>query len=191
MIAGEAVQVLQDLGGDLQCFIPGVDQHARVGEVVDVFRGATEMDELKGGRGGARRGELIADEVLDGLDVVVRALLEGLHSRRRRRRGVAGEVGRHGAERRRQRGGGRQSDRLLRGECQEPGGLDADALADQRRFGQVPPQDIGAACVAAIDRGEGEKGVDLHAWAGCLQCNIVIVAHPASGAFPSSDWIPP
>jgi hypothetical protein len=50
------------------------------------------MDEFEGGGSGARGGELIADEVFDGLHIVVGALLEGFHRRRCRRWGVAGET---------------------------------------------------------------------------------------------------
>ena len=145
------------------------------------------MHKFEGGGSGARGGELIADKVFDGLHVVVGALLEGFHRRGRRRWRVAGETRRDRKERRGQRGGRGQSGRLLCGECQEPSRLDADTMANQRRFGEVRPQDIGAAGVATVDRREGEKGVDLHAWTGCHPCNITIVAHPASWAFTSSD----
>ncbi len=58
-------------------------QHARVGEVVDVFGGAAEMHQLEHRRGGAAGGEFLAHEVLHGLHVVVDARFDGLDGRRR------------------------------------------------------------------------------------------------------------
>jgi hypothetical protein len=48
------------------------------------------------------------------------------------------------------------------GEAQQPGGLDADSLADQPAFRQHRAQPIGSLAVSTIDGGERGKGCGIH-----------------------------
>ena len=54
-------------------------EEARVAQIVDVLGGAAEMHELEGGLARPRGRELLADVILDCLDIVVDDRLDGLH----------------------------------------------------------------------------------------------------------------
>ncbi len=88
----ETVGELAQIDGQLahrgqQHALPGVPQHQRIGEVVDVLGRAREVNErleVAGLNGDAL--ELLPQVILDGLDVMVRFRLERLDACRRRRR---------------------------------------------------------------------------------------------------------
>jgi len=140
----------------------GALQHAGIGQIVDVLGSAAEMHEFEHGVARSSTRELLAHVVLDRLDVVIGALLDRLH-------GGGGRGGRRGRQLSRNvehgcrnvRSGG-EARRSSFGECQQPLGLDPDALADQRRFGKVLSQRQRAARVAAVDGRESVETVESH-----------------------------
>ena len=73
----EAAQFLDDLFELARQHGAGRAQHARVGEIVDVFGSAAEMHELELGGRGAAWPELVAHEIFHRLHVVVDAALDG------------------------------------------------------------------------------------------------------------------
>ena len=132
-------------------------QHARIRQVVDVFRGAAEVHEFQHGRRGAARGELLADEVFHRLDVVIDARLDGFH----RRRGVIAGFQRQAGGQLAHRFGQRLDEDLRHGfgQRQQPGRFDTHAFADQAAFRQHGAQRIRTLAVAAIDgRKRGQCG---------------------------------
>jgi hypothetical protein len=132
-------------------------QHACVGEIVDVLGRAAEVHELEHGGARAGRLQLLAHEVLHGLHVVVDARLDGLHGRGRVVAGLERERRRellHGA-------GQRLAQQCGHGfrEIQQPGGLDAHALADEPALGQHGTQRIRSLAITTVDRGQGGQRV--------------------------------
>src|SRR5690606_15547845 len=158
-LAGEGSQVLdQRLEGGQPHLVHGPADHQRVGEVVDVLAGAVDVHDLgEGLEGGALQAAL--DVVLDRLDVVDGLPLD---------LGVLGDA--VGAEVLRDRA---QQRPLLIGECAQAGddlavqqvdhplGLHHQAGAVQRRLGEVVDQRCDLAAVAAVERGQGDRGSDV------------------------------
>lgn len=74
-------EMLQALNQDVQCGqhhrIAGFLEHQRMAQVVDVFRSAGEVNEFQRFCSLRIAGELIAQPILDGFDVVVSAALDG------------------------------------------------------------------------------------------------------------------
>ena len=115
--------------------------------VVDILRGEPEMDELLAGAQ-ADFVHLLLEQVLDGLHVVVGDRFDLLHAAGVVRREVAVERAQLFERRRidlRQLGQRQfaQSDEILH--------LHADAVADERRLGEIVGQFFGFAAIAAVD----------------------------------------
>jgi hypothetical protein len=95
VLVGQLDEAVDDLvEGRQQHAIAAVAQHQRVGDVVDVFGGAAEVDELGDAGDFGVVAEALLEPVLHGLHVVVGGGLDGLH-------GLAvgdREVGDHGVE---------------------------------------------------------------------------------------------
>jgi hypothetical protein len=137
-----------------------IAQHERIGEVVDVFRSAGEVEELAQPAAGIRGRELLLEEVLDGLHVMVGFALYGLDALRLVQRQAGGE--------RLQQGQGLAFDRLqlddagLRGQREQPACLHRDAVANQPEFAENGSQPCGPAGIAAVHRGHGCQGGRFH-----------------------------
>jgi hypothetical protein len=125
-------------------------QQARVTEVVDVFRGAAEVHQLERRIRGPDRSQLLAYVVLNGLDVVIDALLDRLDGRRRCRLGRGCKLTRALAHRGRELRAGQLRHR--RRQVQQPLRLDADALADQSALREQAAQRRARGAVAPIHR---------------------------------------
>mmetsp|Transcript_19257 Transcript_19257/g.50660 ORF Transcript_19257/g.50660 Transcript_19257/m.50660 type:complete len:553 (-) Transcript_19257:11-1669(-) len=132
-------------------------EHQRVREVVDVLRGAREVEELEPRRE-CRVGRLerLLQKVLDRLDVVVGGLLDRLDALRL----LDGEVLGEGLERRaRGRVEGRQLlDHALVREVEQPVDLDLDPPLDEGVLGEVLAQRDALVGVAAVDGRDRREG---------------------------------
>ena len=131
-------------------------EHERVAQVVDVFRGAGEMDEFQRFRRFRIAGELVAQPVFDGFDVVVGAPLDGLDLL-----GIGfGELCGELVELRDGRGGDRRQflDAGFGSQCLEPLDLDQHAVTDQAVFAEIAAQAFNFAVVTSIQ------------WGKCCQC---------------------
>ena len=126
-------------------------QHERVTQVVDVFRSAREVDELRDAGDFLVAGEPLLQKVLDRLDVVVGARLDRLD-----RRAVGfGETPDDLVELfQRVRRKLHLGDRSLRGERFQPLDFDQHAEADQRVLAEKRAQRRYFGCVAAVERRE-------------------------------------
>src|SRR6186713_988128 len=160
MLMCEVAQAFDDFF-ELTCeYGAGCTQHARVGEVVDVFRRAAEMHQFEHGGRGATRGELLAHEVLHGLHIVIDAAFDGFYGRCRVFAGFHREA--HGQL------FGRFSQRFLEQlghgfrQRQQPGGFDAHAFADEAAFRQYGAQWVGAFAVPAVDGRKRQKCCGIH-----------------------------
>jgi hypothetical protein len=131
-------------------------EEPRVAQIVDVLRGAAEVHELEGGFTRSRGRKLLAHVVLDRLDIMIDARLDGLDRRRAVRIRLAGDLTRPRARGRSQ--SGTVELRHRRAQMQQPRGLDPRALADESRLGEQLPQWLRGRAVAAIDRRERRKG---------------------------------
>ena len=126
-------------------------QQACVAQVVEIFRSAGKVHELQVGGRGAGRGQLLPDVILNRLDVMINALLDGFDSRGRRVTRVVGQCRRAGLH----TDGQRRARKLWqrRGQCQQPAGLDTNALAYQAGFRKQRPQRRHRSRVATIKGG--------------------------------------
>ena len=135
-------------------------QHQGMRQVVDVFRGAGEVDELGHRRDFGVGLRLFLEEILDRLDVVIGGRLDGLDALGVGHRKVVGDAveQRDGVSGKRRhfgnRGFGRQ--RL------QPFDLDDDAVSDQRVFAEEVAQRRGLAAVAAIEGRQGGECGQFH-----------------------------
>ena len=151
--------------------------HERVGQVVHVLARAGKVQELGGRRelahAGGRHGLL--EKVLDGLDVVVRRRLDGLHARGARHVEARDDVVQRAQRRHRQRarpaaatvaagagagvGASANPDAGSRDERLQPRDLDAHTRADQRvlREGAAQPRHGGHGRVAAVQARDGRQ----------------------------------
>ena len=138
---------------------PRIIEHQRVRGVVDVFRGATEVDELGDAHHLGIVLETFLEPVFDSLDVVVRRRLDLLHLV-----GIRyGETGNHqvefgdgvAGERRHFGDLGRGGQRL------EPFDLDADTVADQAEFGKMGAQRLDLGGIATVERGKRRQGAEV------------------------------
>jgi hypothetical protein len=129
-----------------------------VREVVDVFRRAREVNELRHPRDFGNTADALLEPVLDGLDIMVRRALDCLDAR-------CILLGKRCAdldERRSRSVGkcGNLADRRLVRKRPQPGDFDADALADQRKFAETTPQRVDLGRVPAVERRQrGQAGV--------------------------------
>jgi len=135
-------------------------EHQRVGEVVDVFRGAGEVHELERGRQLGIVVQALLDVVLHGLHVVVGGALDFLDA-----------LGRLDVETVHQGVQPLQGNLLERlelgdagfgGQRLEPLDFHLHAGADQAEFGEDRPQRIDLLGIAAIERGQGQQAVFGH-----------------------------
>ncbi len=130
----------------------GVAQHQRIREVVDVLGRAREMNEGRQIAVSVRGAvQLVAQEVLDGLDVVIGLALERLYTACVVEAELIDDVVEHVLHRRVHRA--QLDDRGLVGQMLEPAHLDEHAIADQRVLGEVFPQGRGLRRVTAVERG--------------------------------------
>ena len=158
-LAGEGLEVPdQRLEGGQPHLVHGPADHQRVGEVVDVLAGAVDVHDL-GERLEGGAGQPALDVVLDRLDVVDGLPLdlgvlgdalgaEVLRDRPQQRPLVLGE-------------GAQAGDDLAVQQVDHPLGLHHQAGAVQRRLGQVVDQRRDLAAVAAVERGQGDRGSDV------------------------------
>ena len=134
-----------------------------VGEVVDVFARAREVREL-GDRGEPERGELVADEVLDRLDVVAR---DGFAT------GQVGDVvvaelGDDGTQSARLVGGEpSRAEHLGISEVDEPLDLDLDARAVEPGFAEVLAERRDLRLVPPVEGAEGLDAERAHETTPC------------------------
>ncbi len=161
MLVGDGGQLVDDaLQRRQHHFLARVAQHQRVAQVVDVFRGAGEVDELQRLGGLRVGGEFLAQPVFDGFHVVVGAALDGLDLL-----GIVfGELRGDLVELRDGGGGeGRQFlDAGFIAQRLEPFDLDQHAIADQAEFAEMAAQGVHFAVVAAIKGTQGGEGGKRH-----------------------------
>ncbi|MNQ88441.1 hypothetical protein D3C85_1037010 [compost metagenome] len=143
--------------------VTGALEHHAVRGVVDVFRGAGEMDELARGLQLGVALDLLLEPVLHGLDVVVGHSLdvldaggvgfgEVLHQRLQLRLGIGREL--------------RHVGQAGLGQGDQPVDLDLHAVAHEGRLGEPLAQRVGLGGITAIDGrqcGERRKGWGGHA----------------------------
>ena len=135
-------------------------EHQGVRQVVDVFRGAGEVDELGHRRDLGTGLRLFLEEILDRLDVVIGGRLDRLDALGiGHRKGVGDAVEQRdgvGGKRRHfgDVGFGRQ--RL------QPLDFDDDAVSDQRILAEEVAQRRGLAAIAAIERRKGSECGQFH-----------------------------
>ena len=169
MLRGERAQSRADRCDLGEQRIPRRPQHACVGEVIDVLGRTPEVNELECSRGRAGSGKLVSNVVLDGFHVMIRSLLDLFDFERRIHRRVEGETASNGKHAFRKLGHSRETYRFFAVKREPPFGFDADALSDQGGLGEVGSKRLGAAEVAAVDRGEGIERVESHAELGTLK----------------------
>ena len=150
VLVGQFDQAGDDLvEGRQQHAVAAVTQHQRMGDVVDVFRGAAEVDEFGDAGNFGVVAETLLQPVLHGLHVVVGGGLDGLHGFTVGHR----EASDHGIQLG-DGGGGERSDlgQLGRGgEGLQPFDLDLDAIADQAELGEMLAQRGNLGFVAAVE----------------------------------------
>ncbi len=138
-----------------------VPEHERIGEIVDVFGRAGEMQKrLEPDRLARDALELRAQEVFDGFDVVIRFALDRLGLLRILDAEVIDELVEHvvdGAIERR-----KFLDAAFVGEELQPADLDERSVADQRGFREVLAQRCRFGSVAAVQRRKGGERGSLH-----------------------------
>ena len=160
-------------------------QHPGVTEVVDIFRCAAEMNELERCLARAGRAQLLPDVILDGFDVVVDAGLDVLD------RGGGTFIGivrkQPGAFDNRS-GQCRSGQLWHRGrQVQQPVCLDADALANEPRFGQDAAQGRRCGTITSIngrkslDRGQSVAVNSRHAYGKPRSATICMITQELSG----------
>ncbi|MNN17230.1 hypothetical protein D3C81_1304090 [compost metagenome] len=131
-----------------------------MGQVVDVFTGAGEVDEFTHLGQFWQLGSLLFEQVLNGLDVVVGGALDFFHAL-----GVLeGELIGQTIEQCIGFGGKRWnfSDLRMSGEALQPAHLDQGAETDQAVFAENRAQGLGFAGVAAVNRGNRSERGKLH-----------------------------
>ena len=144
-----------------------VREHHRVCEVVDVLRGAREVDQLaRAGKLGRCRDPL-PDEVLDRLDVVVGLALDGLHPPRIVEREAAHEVVEEALRLLAQRCEGVEP--RARRERLQPAHLHRHPVSDEAVLARDLPQRSGLRAVSPVHgRDRGQRG-QLHRRPGVIR----------------------
>ncbi len=135
---------------------PRPGDHQVVGEIVDVFRRAGEMDEFAGAGDLRHTGETFLQPVFDRLDVVVGRALDRLDPLSVGDAEVTSCLRNLLASRRAEWAD--FDDAGLVGKRLEPGQLDTDALADQRVFAEMFGKCGDLAAIPAIERRQRCKG---------------------------------
>ena len=134
-------------------------EHDGVARVVDVLGRAREVHKLGGGLELFVVGDLVLDPVLDGLHVMVRRLFDFLDGFAVGEREVVGEAAQEGlavvAE-------VRKFSKAGFGKTDEPLHFDTNAGVHEGAFGEDVAKRVGLAGIAAVDRGEGGKGIQFH-----------------------------
>jgi len=196
--------LLSQLGGEIEQptqhapqqrhddFTPRAREHQAMRGVVDVFRGAGEVEELGVPVHVGHLGRLRLEPVLHRLDVVVGGALDGLDFGGLR----AAEAGNQVAQR--VAGRWRQGGELCKaqiGQADVPGHFNLDAAAHQPSLGQMRAQGVDLGGIAPI---QGRKGVQSGQRGG-LRCGVrahaVIVERrrshlraPRAGLRPAPPW---
>ena len=134
-----------------------LDAHG-VGQVVDVLRGAAEVDEL-GQVLGADVAQRLLDRVLDGLDVVDGDGLEHRELGDRLLVEAGDDRPQMGALLVEERAGARHHAGI--GQMDEPFDLDMDPIAIEGGLGQVVDERSGIRPIAAVEGSEGDGRIEL------------------------------
>ena len=165
---GRIGEVVRQFAQSRDDFVEGWQQHAgtrfgqhqRMRRVVDVFRGAGEVDELRDLHHFGVVAESLLEPVLHRLDVMVRARLDRLDLVGIDHREVGNHFGQLVAGRRRERRDFLQAGRLR--QCLQPGDLDADAVADQPVLRKVRAQRGDLVLVTTVERRKCGKRGEFH-----------------------------
>ena len=143
-----------------QHVVQAATQHQGMRQVVDVFTGAGEVDELGDGVEFGVAFDLFLQEVLDRLHVVVGGAFDVLDALGILDTEFTDDAIQHGVG---IRGEGRHfSDLGVGGQALQPAHLDDDAGTDQAEFTEVLAQGLGLGAIAAIDGRQGGEGGQLH-----------------------------
>ena len=167
-----------------QHLLARVAEHHRVGEVVDVFRRACEVDECARSGELGRRSDSLADKILDRLDVVIGFPLDRLDPQRV----FESEAVRDVVEAlRRFPGQGCEGIELrARRERLQPGDLDPDPISDERVLARDAAKRGGPGAVSPVDRrNRGQRG-ELHRPAGVIPDGRAVRRTPPA----APAWIP-
>ena len=134
----------------LQDVAPCLGERQSMREIVDVLRRAREVNELRDARHFRDAREPLLQPILDRLDVVLRLALDGLDAGSIVLREALADFS---DGRSRCVGKGRDlGDGRFGGQCTEPCKLDADAMANQSEFAELPAQRGDFARVSAVER---------------------------------------
>jgi len=134
-----------------------IPQHQGIGQIVDVFRGAREMDELHLRSQLRMALNLFLEEILHSLHVVIGGgfdLLDALGVCQRKILGYGVQKGSAGVAQWR-----RFRDLRRGGQSLQPANFDNDAIADQGEFAEIGAQGVGLVAVAAVDRRDRSQAV--------------------------------
>ncbi len=140
--------------------IAAAAQHQRVGQVVDVLGGAGKVDELADLLEFVQLFGLLLEQVLNGLDVVIGGALDFLDALCVRQVKVLGQAVEDGVGSVGERCN--FTDARVRGQALQPANLYLNAETDQAVFAENRAQSGGFAAIAAINRGYGGQGSQLH-----------------------------
>ena len=131
-------------------------EHQGIAEIIDVFRGAGKMQEVLEAVGLRALAEPFADEILDGLDVVIRCRFDRLDSLRVVERELVDEVVEHVFHDGRERG--EFADSRFVGETLQPADLYQHAVADQAVLAQDVTKAVSLPGIAPVHGGKGSEG---------------------------------
>lgn len=149
-----AVDLFKECNESLAAF----DEHEGVGGVVDVFGSAGEVHEFGCVLQFLVVGDLILDPVLNGLDVVVGRLLDGLDGFAVSQAEVVGEAAQ---ERLSMVGKVRQFGESGFGKSDEPFNFDANSGVHECALGEDSAELVGLAGVASIDWGKSGERIEF------------------------------
>ncbi|MNT12287.1 hypothetical protein D3C72_1472100 [compost metagenome] len=158
---GQALELADELLAiRLDDLVAGGFQHQAVGVVVDVFRGAGEVDEFADGGQLRVHFHFFFQEVLHRFHIMVGGALYLLDARGVRFVEVQDYAVQHGI-------GGRTQGRDFRdpgvaGQFLQPAHLDFDAKTQQTEFGEDGTQGIGLVAITTVNRGNSSQRGQLH-----------------------------